>query len=209
MKTNRNVSRHTGLLCRLLALLAAVILGCSCAGADSLFDLAATPAPALPAVPAATPAPAVPNRQALPAGRLFDLLATATPSPEPTPSPVPTPSPEPTPTPEPTTTPEATATPEAQTEKVCRECNQGRCMMCDGLGYEDCQLCCGTGICGVCFGKPQKYVLGYGLGGTYVTCKGCNGSARCSFCGGTGRRPCIWCNGGVCRKCNGNYILEP
>ena len=142
------------------------------------------------------------------AGSLFDLaIPAAPPSAE-----------EPSPTPEPESpsadakqapaSPEqakAVSSPEEECH-LCPDCDRGRCRMCDGRGYTDCNLCFGSGICGVCMGKPQKYVPGYGAGGTYVTCCGCNGSARCSFCGGTGRKDCIWCDGGVCRKCQGDYL---
>ena len=90
--------------------------------------------------------------------------------------------------------------------RICPYCDSGHCRDCGGRGCTDCTACGGSGVCGVCCGRPQKYVPGYGLGGTYVTCKGCNGSARCSFCQGTGRKTCIWCDGGICRKCSGDYM---
>ena len=101
-------------------------------------------------------------------------------------------------------TPTPTATP--KTGNVCPSCNKGRCTICNGKGYEECNLCLGLGICGVCFGSPRTYVPGYGIGGTYVTCKGCNGSGRCTYCSGSGRRTCQWCDHGVCRKCHGDYM---
>ena len=91
---------------------------------------------------------------------------------------------------------------------VCPDCNQGKCTVCNGRGYRDCELCLGLGICGVCFGRPQTYIPGYGGVGTgsYVTCKGCNGSGRCTYCGGTGKTMCQWCDHGICLTCHGDYM---
>ncbi len=91
--------------------------------------------------------------------------------------------------------------------KVCPDCNRGKCTVCDGQGYSDCELCMGLGVCGVCFGRPQTYIPGYGGVGTgsYVICKGCNGSGRCTYCDGTGKKMCQWCDHGICRTCHGDY----
>lgn len=105
--------------------------------------------------------------------------------------------------------PVSTDIPKAVDEaRVCPDCNQGRCTICDGRGYNDCKLCLGLGICGVCFGRPRTYIPGYGgVGtGTYVTCKGCNGSGRCAYCGSTGKQTCQWCDNGICRTCHGDYM---
>ena len=76
-------------------------------------------------------------------GSLFPTLPSPTPAPEPEPTAVPTSAPVP-------------ADPGEQTE-VCPDCHEGKCMECDGRGSTDCEQCLGLGICGVCFGRPQKY----------------------------------------------------
>ena len=54
---------------------------------------------------------------------------------------------------------------------------------------ERCDICHGTGICQVCSGARRYYVSGYGVRpGSYVNCKGCNGSGKCEYCNGTGKQ---------------------
>ena len=75
--------------------------------------------------------------------------------------------------------------------------DDGKCSICHGKGYEKCELCGGTGICGVCGGLGDFYGTGYGVGsGSYVECAGCHGSRQCEYCSGTGKQECMFCNGG-------------
>ena len=94
--------------------------------------------------------------------------------------------------------------------RVCPDCDHGKCTECKGKGSFKCELCGGSGICGVCCGDPYDYITDYGsgIGGTYVTCAGCHGTMECEYCGGTGRQDCMFCEGGVCETCHGHYRPE-
>lgn len=88
----------------------------------------------------------------------------------------------------------------------CLDCGgDAVCRWCDGLGYtltvkqvypentnaDDsnlCDICKGRGICMVCKGAGQFYIAGYGDGGQYITCEGCDGDRKCEYCGGTGKK---------------------
>lgn len=112
---------------------------------------------------------------------LFPTLATPTP-------PVETVAPSVTPSPEDSTL--AETQPDLDSH-LCGECN--------GLGFVDCTLCGGSGVCSVCMGRPYTRIPGFGGVGTatYVTCRGCYGTGHCSFCFGTGHRRCQFCIGGI------------
>lgn len=73
------------------------------------------------------------------------------------------------------------------------------CDECHGLGFVNCKLCRGSGVCSVCHGKLYTRIPGFGGTGTatYVACRGCFGTGLCSFCHGSGQRRCLFCIGGI------------
>ena len=78
-----NIRSTAGRAVKVIRILLALLLCVSCAGAESLFSLIATPSP----VPAPTPLPAAPAVTAASEGGMFSLLATATPAPGTSPAP--------------------------------------------------------------------------------------------------------------------------
>jgi len=104
------------------------------------------------------------------------------------------------------------ADPSARTAiPVCPHCNRGLCRDCKGAGFFKCKTCGGLGRCTKCDGKREFRSPGYGGVGTatYTTCDRCGGTGRCDDCDGRGRVECGSCDHGVCRYCQGNYVLDP
>ena len=107
----------------------------------------------------------------------------------------------------PTPTPEPTPSPTPAPAGMCTHCDKGRCRECGGTGRQRCGICNGSGTCPTCGGKRRYYISGYGVGtGSYVDCQGCYGSGKCWRCNGSRTEDCMWCDGGVCPYCHGDYL---
>ena len=94
---------------------------------------------------------------------------------------------------------------------VCSHCVRGHCKTCRGRGVVKCPECLGLGRCRACHGSGGIQTIGWGGVGTsaFIPCAECGGNGRCPGCDGKGRVECTECEHGVCKYCQGNYVISP